>query len=49
MDKASYPVTPAVRSLREKKIAFEPHTPTRARRTVIGGGTGVGERTVVKR
>ena len=25
MDRASYPVTPAVRVLREKKIAFEPH------------------------
>ena len=24
MDKTSYPVTPAVRLLREKKIAFEP-------------------------
>lgn len=25
MDKANYPVTPAVRVLREKRIAFEPH------------------------
>ena len=25
MDKTSYPVTPAIRLLREKKVAFEPH------------------------
>jgi Cys-tRNA(Pro) deacylase len=36
MDKASYPVTPAVRLLREKGIEFEPHL----YRYVERGGTG---------
>jgi Cys-tRNA(Pro) deacylase len=51
MDKANYPVTPAVRLLREKKIAFEPHFYQYEER----GGTkrsaaelGVDEHTVIK-
>ena len=51
MDKASYPVTPAVRLLREKRIAFEPHIYAYQER----GGTrrsaeelGVDEHAVIK-
>ena len=51
MDKASYPVTPAVRLLREKRIAFEPHIYAYQER----GGTrrsaeelGVNEHAVIK-
>jgi Cys-tRNA(Pro) deacylase len=51
MDKASYPVTPAVRFLREKGIAFEPHLYAYEER----GGTkrsaaelGVDEHAVIK-
>jgi Cys-tRNA(Pro) deacylase len=51
MEKTSYPVTPAVRALREKKISFEPHIYDYKER----GGTahsayslGVAEHAVIK-
>jgi Cys-tRNA(Pro) deacylase len=51
MEKTNYPVTPAIRALREKKVAFEPHLYDYKER----GGTahsaaelGVPEHTVIK-